>query len=249
MCTLTYLPLENEQFIFTTNRDESPERAHASFPVNTHLENKNIIYPQDPKAGGTWFASTDNGTTACLLNGAFKAHEYKPPYRISRGKVMLEAMECIKPEEFFKNYHFEGIEPFTMVVLFHDPELKIVDFKWDGEKTHLQELAANEPHIWASAQLYTEEQIAARKALFKKWLQENKEFTQKEIFRFHETAGKEDPENSWVMDRGVVKTVSISSVHSKVGLLSMLHKDLINGKEQELILAQNVNQDFSNHIL
>jgi hypothetical protein len=249
MCTLTYLPLENEQYILTSNRDESPSRAEAEFPAYKHIENKNIIFPKDPQAGGTWIATSDNGITVCLLNGADKAHEMNPPYKISRGLVLLEAIECIKPDEFFKNYDFSGIEPFTMVVLFHNPILKVIEFKWNGVETSLNELAVDQPHIWVSAQLYSAEAIQNRQNWFHNWLETHDDFTVEGILAFHETAGNGDKENDMVMDRGIVKTVSITSVISQVGILRVLHKDLGSNREKELCLTQNVNQEFSNHSL
>ncbi|WNB17405.1 NRDE family protein [Marivirga arenosa] len=249
MCTLTYLPLSEEQYILTTNRDESPERGQAGFPSYHHVEGKNIIYPADPKAGGTWIATSDNGISVCLLNGANEPHEFNPPYRMSRGKVVIEAIECIKPDEFFKNYDFSGIEPFTMVVLFHDPQLKILEFKWDGNNTSLEEKDVSKPQIWASAQLYTQQAINNRKEWFAKWLKENQNFTVEAIRDFHRNAGSGDLENDMVMDRGKVKTVSITSIYSLKGVINMAHKNLLNEKYQEITLSQHVNQEFSHHIL
>jgi hypothetical protein len=37
---------------------------------NVSLNNKNVIYPKDPQAGGTWYAVGDNGSVLVLLNGA-----------------------------------------------------------------------------------------------------------------------------------------------------------------------------------
>ncbi|MBK6266629.1 NRDE family protein [Marivirga sp. S37H4] len=249
MCTLTYLPLKNEQFIITTNRDESPVRGHVTFPAYHHLESKNIIFPKDPLAGGSWIATTDNGISACLLNGANKPHEYKPPYRMSRGLVLLEAIECIKPDEFFKNFDFTDIEPFTMVVFFHDPELKILEFKWDGVEKYLKKFDSSQPHIWASAQLYTKEAIADRKKWFKMWLAENKDYTIESIREFHKYGGSGDRGNDLVMDRGEVKTVSISHICSRLGTIEIGHENLLEHTLQELILSQHVNQEFSHQVL
>lgn len=249
MCTLTYLPLSEEQYILTTNRDESPERGHTGFPSYHHVEGKNIVFPRDPKAGGTWIATSDNGISVCLLNGANKPHEYNPPYKISRGLVVMEAIECIKPDEFFKNYDFTNIEPFTMVVLFHDPELKILEFKWDGENTFLAKKDPKTPHLWASAQLYTQEAIENRDKWFQKWLKENKEFSVEAIRDFHQNAGNGDLQNDMVMDRGVVKTVSITTISSLKGLVNMAHQNLLENSLQEITLSQHVNQEFSHHIL
>lgn len=249
MCTLTYLPLSEEQYLLTTNRDESPDRGQAGFPSYHHVEGKNIIFPQDPKAGGTWVATSDNGISVCLLNGANEPHEFNPPYRISRGLVVMEAIECIKPDEFFKNYDFTGIEPFTMVVLFHDPSLRILEFKWDGEKTFLEEKNPTKAHLWASAQLYTKESIQNRNNWFQKWLKTSKSYSTELIIDFHKTAGSGDLKNDMVMDRGIVKTVSITSISSLKGMINMTHHNLLEDSVQEISLSQHVNQEFSHHIL
>jgi hypothetical protein len=34
------------------------------------INGKNVIYPKDPKAGGTWYVVDENGTVLVLLNGA-----------------------------------------------------------------------------------------------------------------------------------------------------------------------------------
>ena len=53
MCTVTYLPLENDGFILTSNRDESPMRK--TIPPKKYLENGvELAYPKDQLAGGTW---------------------------------------------------------------------------------------------------------------------------------------------------------------------------------------------------
>ncbi|ADR23282.1 hypothetical protein MATR_28690 [Marivirga tractuosa] len=249
MCTLTYLPLSEEQYILTTNRDESPDRGLAGFPSYHHVEGKNIVFPQDPKAGGTWVATSDNGISVCLLNGADQPHEFNPPYRMSRGLVVMEAIECIKPDEFFKNYDFTDIEPFTMVVLFHDPELRILEFKWDGKNTFLVEKDSEKPHIWASTQLYTKEAVQNRNEWFEKWLKDNREYTVEAIRDFHRNAGSGDLMNDLVMDRGEVKTVSITSICSLKGVVNMTHHNLLENHKQEISLSQHVNQEFSHHIL
>lgn len=249
MCTLTYLPLENEQFILSTNRDESPLRGKAQFPSYKHMAGKNIIFPKDPLAGGTWVSTTDNGVSVCLLNGANKPHELNPPYKMSRGLMLLEAIECIKPDEFFKNFDFHNIEPFTMVVLFHDPQLIILEFKWDGSEKYLRKVNPARPHIWASAQLYNETAIANRKKWFKHWVKENKKFTVEAIRDFHKNAGSGDLQNDLIMDRGEVKTVSITQISSMIGSITMYHESLMEPFHQEISLSQHVNQKFSHQVL
>jgi hypothetical protein len=42
---------------------------------------KNLIFPKDPKAGGTWFVANADGVILVLLNGADEKHEVQFPYR------------------------------------------------------------------------------------------------------------------------------------------------------------------------
>ncbi len=245
MCTLTYLPLQNQQFLLTTNRDESPLRPQSIFPAYKHTGGKNILYPKDPQGGGSWVAAADNGTTVCLLNGADEPHEHKPPYKISRGLVLLEAIECIKPNEFFENYDFEGIEPFTLIVLFYNTRLQILEFKWNGKNKGLSELTTDKPHIWASAQLYNKTAINNRRKWFAQWLAENHDFNTEEIMKFHKNAGSGDLKNDMIMDRGLVKTVSTTSVASKTGRLCITHENLLDMTVQEICICQHLNQAFS----
>jgi hypothetical protein len=47
----------------------------------TIVNGKNVIYPKDPKAGGTWYVVDENGTVLVLLNGAEEKHTIKLSYR------------------------------------------------------------------------------------------------------------------------------------------------------------------------
>lgn len=158
-------------------------------------------------------------------------------------------MECIKPDEFFKNYDFEGVEPFTMVVSFHDHQLKLLEFRWDGFNKHLKEFDSSKPHIWASAQLYTKGAIANRQNWFNEWLDKNKSYSVESIRNFHKKAGSGDLTNDMIMDRGIVKTVSISHIYSKLGLIEVGHENLHSGTYQEINISQHVNQEFSHLVL
>jgi hypothetical protein len=48
-------------------------RPSAIAPKNYTVNGKNVIYPKDPKAGGTWYVVDENGTVLVLLNGAEKS--------------------------------------------------------------------------------------------------------------------------------------------------------------------------------
>ena len=89
MCTVSFVST-NGKIIITSNRDEKVIRPSAIPPKNYRVNGKNIIFPKDPKAGGTWYAVNQNGSVVVLLNGADEKHVHNPPYTRSRGLVVLE---------------------------------------------------------------------------------------------------------------------------------------------------------------
>ncbi|HAD11338.1 MAG TPA: hypothetical protein DCF33_02760, partial [Saprospirales bacterium] len=111
MCTVTYLPLSNG-FILTHNRDEAPARSPKSI---VREGSPAILFPRDTHAGGTWIACSQSGRTACLLNGAFVLHRRQPPYRRSRGLLLLDFFDWKNADDFFAEYDLHNIEPFTFL--------------------------------------------------------------------------------------------------------------------------------------
>ena len=113
MCTVTYLPQSGNSFILTSNRDEDVLRQTA-LPIDKYkINNVQVYYPKDPKAGGTWIATGSNGFTVCLFNGAFKAHKSTHNYRKSRGLVLLDFFNYQNQYDFIAQYDFSNIEPFS----------------------------------------------------------------------------------------------------------------------------------------
>jgi len=242
MCTVTYLPVGPASYLLTSNRDESPKRKKAVFPVHKQVRDKNILFPKDQEKGGTWIATSDHGVSIVLLNGAFEKHKHNPPYRVSRGLMVLEAIECIRPDEFVKNYNFNGIEPFTMIFAYYDPTPKVIEFRWDGKSKYLATPNPEIPHIWASATLYNKEQQADRKTWFKQWLSQNS-FTPEAIRQFHSQGGfpDTDPENALKMHRpGQVSTLSISTIQAHKNQITFIYEDLTNNSVNKLVMAQEL---------
>ena len=93
MCTVTYLPLPNNNFLLTSNRDVSVNRKPASFPITMETSNGKIIFPKDGEANGTWIGSNEKNRTVVLLNGGFENHISNPPYDKSRGLIVREILE------------------------------------------------------------------------------------------------------------------------------------------------------------
>jgi uncharacterized protein with NRDE domain len=224
MCTLSYLPLENG-FIFTSNRDERKARARAIAPQLYSIHGSQVVYPKDPEAGGTWLAVSESGIAICLLNGAKEKHISNPPYRQSRGLLLLDFWKYADPQNFLENTDFDGIEPFTLVVAQIG---KCETIRWNGQNTEFEVKDSKKPAIWSSATLYSPEVIKERENWFQEWLKNQTSFETNSILDFHRLGGKGDPGNHLVMSRSDQKsTLSISSVSVQSENIEFHYQDLL----------------------
>lgn len=99
MCTVSFVAT-NDKIIITSNRDEKTVRPSAIPPRNYTVNGKNIIFPKDPKVGGTWFVANADGAILVLLNGADEKHEMQLSYRKSRGLIVLDMISSFSPKNF-----------------------------------------------------------------------------------------------------------------------------------------------------
>ena len=225
MCTVTFLPTGKTSYILTSNRDESPTRA-ALPPQAYEMADKQLFFPKDP-FGGTWIATDKVRFTLCLLNGAFIAHRRTPPYRLSRGLMVLEFFNFYDLSSFATQFDFREIEPFTLIIVDTAHEMRLHELRWDGEKLHVTDKDTSAPHIWSSSTLYPEPIIRQRKEWFDQWLSEHAGFSREAIIDFHKNGGTGDLWNDFVMKRGDhLQTVSITSIEKKEGF-ELLYEDLL----------------------
>ena len=231
MCTVSFLPLENNDFILTSNRDETPLRKTIAPDFYTE-NNAALLYPKDAFAGGTWIGISNQKRVICLLNGAFEKHQQKEFYRKSRGIIVTELLAVEDAVSEIQQTNFIDIEPFTLVLIDFKNELKIFELVWDGQNKHFQQLE-HTPKIWSSATLYNEDMKLERQAWFADWLQENKSFSQDKILAFHQDATKGTKETAIKMKRTFVETVSITSVLKKDTALLISYFDLLTSAVTE----------------
>ncbi|MES2517242.1 MAG: NRDE family protein [Bacteroidota bacterium] len=232
MCVLTYIPIGNQGYILTNNRDEALARPKAIPPKKYVINGKQVFFPKDAQAGGTWLATSDD-YTVCLLNGAFEKHQHKPPYRQSRGQIILDFFKFDTVDSFVTNYSFEGIENFTLVIVYHKEILKICEFRWDGERLHYTSKNPSEAHIWSSATLYPPEICIAREKWFADFREQNPTFTREEVVDFHLNGGTGDIHNDMRVNRNnELVTQCVFQVVKQNQYLSFSFHDLLS--EQEL---------------
>lgn len=227
MCTVTYLPLGNNQFILTSNRDESPMRRTIP-PTKYDTQGVALVYPKDELAGGTWIGLSEKNRLVCLLNGGFEIHERIGPYSMSRGLVVKKILSAENSVVCIENFIFDNIEPFTLILVDWENSLETYELVWDGVTKHFKKLA-QEPKIWSSSTLYTEEMKASRRAWFADWLSENKTFQQQEIINFQTSTDKGTPETSLKMKRNFVETVSVTSVKKEKDVC-LIYNDILKGE-------------------
>ena len=213
MCTVTFVPTE-EGFVFSSNRDEDPQRA-AQNVVEDERGDLKVYFPQDKGASGTWFAYSNADQFACVLNGAFEPHQRKEFYTMSRGIMALAYFDYATIDEFINTFNFEGMEPFTLI-LYNKGDFK--ELKWDEVELHVRSLSVQDIHLWSSATLYNQEWWLDRSVNFKEFVA-RKQPDQVGIMDYHKTVLPFVPEalqallgSSSPLTNLPVKTTSVSSL-------------------------------------
>jgi Transport and Golgi organisation 2 len=228
MCVLTYFPYKNDRFVLTSNRDEKVLRQKALPPKRIKIGKTMLIAPVDPISQGTWIA-TSKPYSVVLLNGGFVCHITNPPYRISRGQVILDLATFKNAQDFFNNYNFEGIEPFTLVVFEHGENREINEIRWCSNQKFLKKLDINLPEIWSSATLYSPEAIEKRKAWYMHLISENNNKPlPDDILNFHINGGKGDDYDSIHLRRSEeLKTLSTTQISIDTEGHTMVYQDFL----------------------
>ncbi len=235
MCTITFIPKTNNDFILTSNRDEAPGRE--TFPPEIYEEdNVKLLYPKDAVAGGTWIGASDKKRIVCLMNGGFVAHRREAFYRKSRGLVVKDLLKTANLKKEIESYDFSGIEPFTAVLIEWEAEIQLFQLVWDGEMYHFSEEPLA-PQIWSSSPLYPENLKKKREQWFSAFLMETIKPSEEELLQFHKTAGEGDLNSNLIMDRGFIKTKSITQISKKEDVIEMRYEDLQTGKISDSVIS------------
>ncbi|MBC7572608.1 MAG: NRDE family protein [Spirosoma sp.] len=223
MCTVTFLPDATNGFILTHSRDEKSIRPAALPPRTLYMGGQDVTFPQDPQGKGTWVA-TSSTLTACLLNGGLVPHQLQPPYRHSRGLVVLDVFDYVSIDSFLRHYRFNGLEPFTLLLAEAE---RLVEVRWTGRRVIINGKDNRQPHIWSSVTLYSTHVIQERERWFTDWRQQTPVWSLPGIRQFHKTAGNGDPANALRMNRqSQYFTVSLTSVVHANGQSNMQYEDL-----------------------
>ena len=219
MCTVTFLP-RPDGFHFGSTRDEAPSRNAKNWAVKNGWH-----YPVDDAQKGTWLLIRKNAVRS-LMNGGFEKHKHQPPYKMSRGWVVLDSAEFERLEDFFKDLDLKGIEPFTFI----EAEMsRLTEWVWDGEKLHQVEKDATLPYVRSSSPLYTKEQKSIRQRWFQQFIEES---NRPDLMQFHLSEYSDDTATNVLMKRPHVQSISITIYHSNEGKAE--HLDLLSSSSRIL---------------
>jgi hypothetical protein len=225
MCTVTYFKRKNG-LVLTSSRDEKAERALATTVSTEQWGGFDLIYPIDPKGLGTWLCYRSDQKALVLLNGGYEKHFPIPPYRMSRGLIVLELIKTIDFIEAWRVIDLNNIEPFTIIAVWNEQLIKVL---WDGQTKHLQNLSSDKPHIWSSVTLYDAETRMLREKWYTDFLSEL-EMTpsSSDLLTFHRTAGKGDLHNGLRISReDLMLTKNITQIEMTNAHTTMHHSDLM----------------------
>ena len=226
MCTVTFVR-SGGKTIITSNRDEQVLRPSLA-PIVYKIASKSVIFPKDPRGGGTWFASDESGNVLVLLNGAAEKHHHQPPYRMSRGMIAVDIIGASSPWSMWNEIDLTNIEPFT-VVLYQDSRL--YQLRWNGTGKNSVALDPKQSHIWSSSTLYSADIRRERAAWFSDFLSDEAQISPEELMRFHRYTEAADSTNGLVINRnGFLKTLSITQAVIEDGHVAINHTDLASEK-------------------
>ena len=245
MCTVIFIPGQNN-CLFASLRDESPQRQRALSPAIIRMNNGNCIAPVDPAGGGTWAGIHSAGHIIILLNGGFVNHIKQNKYSKSRGLVVTAFLDSATPITAWQEFSLEHMEPFTLIVW---TENKLFQLVWDGNKKHQFALPPDVPQIWSSATLYDNDAAARRRQVFTSWLQTDPAVNRDSLLRFFRSYT--DAYNGFIINRnGLVQTLSYSLLQmGEDGLATFSYRDLSSGTQQitdmQTMAAQQLHANVS----
>ncbi len=222
MCTVTYIPLENNNFILTSNRDEAYGRKTLA-PSFYDIDGVKMLFPKDAVAGGSWIGISEKNRMICLLNGGFENHIKVQDYKMSRGVVVKELLKAEDVSQAILDFDYQGIEPFTIIAIDWKSTLQATELVWDGYKAHISELG-NTPKIWSSSTLYDTVMKSKRKEWFAAFAKTT-DWSAESVYGFHTTAGEGNEHVDVRMNRGKLGTVSVTQVVKNQEVCAMTYHD------------------------
>lgn len=209
MCTLTFIQNKKGDIIITSNRDERAERATEPPKIHT-VHGKQVLFPKDKVAGGSWIALDPNGKVACLLNGADETdHWISSPIK-SKGLVLLDAFRYDSLERQLEKESFNGVNPFTLLVFNINEPGKVEELLWNGQKAYTQTKVDPVNQIWSSVKLYDKPLRELRKNYFLNFIENPENHASEKILSLHKMPKSEH--GLLLNEHSVIQTTSVTQI-------------------------------------
>lgn len=232
MCILSIVKSSTSTFI-TSNRDEQRTRKNSLPPEIILLGNNRAVIARDAQANGTWFLTDEKARTAVLLNGAFENHTPRPPYRVSRGIILMNLFQEENFKSAFLFYDLENIEPFQIIYL---DTAHAFQFVWDGNQKHLNAIDLSTPKVFFSPTLYTKEQQEEKRNHFFKILSDKDIIDSAMLLDIHSNQNVNSMDLNFFMSREHQTTKSISQVELNSTQSNYVHWQSWDNQKHQHIL-------------
>jgi Transport and Golgi organisation 2 len=242
VCTATFIPLKNNSYLFTHNRDEKINRSIATLPRRYAMGDGAVVMPKDPQSDGTWIATSNCVFSLCLLNGGFINHESKPPYKNSRGQIILDFFNFGDAKKMSEEYDWTNYEAFTLIIIQHINKLvHLFEIVWDGKQIFFAEKDATKNYIWSSSTLYTAEEKLQKQNWFTNFTEKNIEISEEDVIQFHHFSPNQNEQEGMLIDRKNTgrKTVSLSCIFNNQNeICTFYYKDFLQNKTEKIRLIK-----------
>jgi len=236
MCILSIVKSE-ASIIITSNRDEQRSRKNSQPPEIVEFESRQTILARDAQAHGTWLLTDNCGRTAILLNGAFEFHTPSPPYRESRGIILMNLFQEENFKSAFLFYNLENIEPFQIIYIDHNQTHQCI---WDGNQKHIFNIDLSLPQVFFSPTLYTKSLQEKKKKHFFDTFTNFQILNAHQLFEFH-SEQNENSDVDFFMNREHQTTKSISQIELHSTFSKYIHWQAWDNQKHELTLKHVVN--------
>ena len=232
MCILSIAKSE-QGIVITSNRDEQRTRKHSLTPEFIQHGTRKTILARDAQAHGTWFLTDNKGRIAVLLNGAFECHVPTPPYRESRGIILLNLFQEEDFKSTFLSYNLNKVEPFQLIYLDKNQSFQCV---WDGNQKHLFEIDLTTPQVFFSPTLYTKEQQEVKREHFYTEISAFERLNAEWLLDYHSNHQNLTSDSNFFMSREYHTTKSISQVEIGASQSRYVHWQAWDNQRHEHLL-------------
>lgn len=226
MCTLTYIPVNNEGYLLTLGRDELLRSDMTTPPIEKKINGHNHLFPVEPVTGGTWIGISENDRAVCVIRGGKNKYQTRHPNGQALGQLIPVFFCYDSFKAFYKDYRLDDLEPFTMIAI---EKGKVTGLFREPDKIIVEEPDPRKAAIYSSANLFSNKEILERTVKFGMWINSHPEAGFDDVLELHDSyrIDREGPVriNS---GRDLLSIVSITCVIRNPDSFEMTYIDRIN---------------------